>query len=133
MPVPPADADRYPFTEPEHLTRVRAAVGRHARAAGLAPDRCGDLQLAVDGLVANSIRHTPAGDGVLIIWREPGLLVCQVDDRGHLADPMAGRVPPARGALHGHGLILANTMVDLLRAHTGPSGTSFRVHLHLPG
>jgi anti-sigma regulatory factor (Ser/Thr protein kinase) len=131
LPPPPREAARFPFSSPEQLNGLRKAVGRHAMAAGLGRDSAYDVQVAVNELMTNSLEHSSGRDGVLSVWREPGMLVCQVDDGGHLADPMAGRIPGRPGALGGHGLVLVNHLVALLRIHTTPGGTSLRVHKRL--
>jgi len=69
---------------------------------------------------------------VLWIWTEPGKVVVQVDDGGHLTDPMAGRTPPSRSAEAGRGLVLVHMLVDLVRIHTTPTRTSVRVHMETP-
>jgi anti-sigma regulatory factor (Ser/Thr protein kinase) len=132
LPPPPHDAARFPFSSGEQLSGLRRAVGRHAAAAGLDPEGVSDVQIAVNELTTNSLEHSPRREGVLRLWREPGLFVCQVDDGGHLADPMAGRRPGPPGAPSGHGLVLVNHLVDLLRVHTAPGGTSLRVHKRTP-
>ncbi|GAA3341384.1 anti-sigma factor RsbA family regulatory protein [Amorphoplanes nipponensis] len=126
-PVPP-DAPRLAYDGVDDLPGVRRFVVRHAGAAGLAPDRVDDLVLAVNELTANTIEHTDGG-GTVSLWTEHGMAVCQVDDRGHLADPLAGRVPPPARAEGGRGLVLANQLCDLFRMHTGRAGTSIRLHM----
>jgi len=93
-------------------------------------ERVDDLTVAVNELAANTIEHTEGG-GTVTIWAEPGFLVCQIDDHGHLADPLAGRVPPPPHREGGRGLILANQLCDLVRIHAGPGRTAIRLHKHL--
>src|SRR5246127_5761614 len=50
-------------------------------------DRVADLVLAVGELAANTIRHADQG-GVLAIWTAGNELICQVQDSGHIADPL---------------------------------------------
>ncbi len=133
LPLPPADAVRRSYDSADDLAGLRAAAALAATAAGLAPGRVQDLMLAVTELAANTVEHTESGRGVLSMWTEPGMLVCQIDDTGHLLDPMAGRVLPAAPGLRGRGLVLVNRLVDLLRTYTDPDGTSIRIHLHTPG
>nr|WP_245950685.1 hypothetical protein [Saccharothrix carnea] len=42
------------------------------------------------------------------IWRDNDHVICAVEDSGHLADPLAGRRPPAPGQEGGRGLLLVN-------------------------
>ena len=112
------------------LAAIRRFVTGQAERSGLPAARADDLVIVVNELVENTIVHTPSG-GAVAIWAEAGNLVVQVDDRGHLADPLAGRIPPGPYAEGGRGLVLANQLCDLVRIHTRPGGTSFRLHMTL--
>ena len=35
------------------------------------------------------------GRGKLLLWRERDALVCEIQDEGHIEDPLIGRSPPA--------------------------------------
>jgi anti-sigma regulatory factor (Ser/Thr protein kinase) len=107
------------------LADVRRFVTKYATDAGL--DRVEDLVLTVDELAANSIRHG-GGTGTVYFWTEPGHVVCQVADRGHLADPLAGRIPAGLDQIGGRGLLMVNHLADLVRTHTTPAGTEIRVY-----
>ncbi|GGR12650.1 anti-sigma regulatory factor [Actinoplanes ianthinogenes] len=128
-PVPPWAAT-CEYTVAGQLSAVRAFARARAAEAGLVGERGEDFVLAVNELAENTIRYAPGG-GVTAIWVEPGRLVCQVDDGGHLADPLAGRIPPSAGREGGRGLLLANHVCDLLRIHTEPGRTSIRLHMAL--
>ena len=128
LPAVPASAHRLPYADESALAGVRRFVRGHASAAGLAADRVDDLVLAVNELTANTVEHTAAG-GTVSLWTESGLVVCQVDDGGHVADPLLGRVVPAVRTEGGRGLLLANQLCDLFRMHTGSAGTSIRLHM----
>jgi anti-sigma regulatory factor (Ser/Thr protein kinase) len=110
------------------LSEVRAAVARRAGAAGLPPERVSDLVLAVDEVAANSVRHG-GGNGVLRVWLDRGTLICEVKDRGRLADPLAGRRRPAHMAESGWGLYIAHQVCDLVRVRTDERGTVVRLHM----
>ncbi|WP_041840919.1 ATP-binding protein [Actinoplanes friuliensis] len=103
-------------------------TARNASAAGLGEDRVDDLVVAVNELAANTVEHTAAG-GRVSIWAEPGMVVCQVDDEGHLADPLAGRLTRPSQDEGGRGLLPANHLCDLFRMHTAAQGTSIRLHM----
>ncbi|NUT99172.1 MAG: sensor histidine kinase [Saccharothrix sp.] len=94
-------------------------------------DRVADLELIVTELATNSLRHA-GGPCRVGVWRADGYLVCEVRDGGTLSDPLAGRRPPGRGELSGRGLLMVNDLADLVRVHTGTSGTTFRALLRLP-
>jgi anti-sigma regulatory factor (Ser/Thr protein kinase) len=63
--------------------------------------------LAVNEAVSNTISHT-SGPGRLRIWRDAATLVCEICDRGHIADPLAGRHPAPAVSDGGHGLRVVN-------------------------
>ncbi|GGK01829.1 anti-sigma regulatory factor [Pilimelia anulata] len=128
LPEPPADAARLAFAGELELGAVRRFVLGRGDAAGLDPDRLDDLTAAVNELAANSVEHA-GGGGVVTLWREGPVVVCQVDDAGHLADPLAGRLPRPAHLPRGRGLLLANRLCDLVRVYTRPGGTSVRLHL----
>jgi anti-sigma regulatory factor (Ser/Thr protein kinase) len=132
LPAPPVDAARYSYSTAADLASLRTATVRAADAVRLEPDRVGDLTLAVTELAANTLEHTRSGCGVLSLWIEPGMLVCQFDDDGQLRDPMAGRIRPAASAPRGRGLVLVNRLVDMMRTYSRPAGTTTRIHMHTP-
>jgi len=84
----------------------------------------------VGELAANTIRHTDQG-GVLSIWTAGNELVCQVQDSGHITDPLAGRHRPPADAGGGHGLWLVHQVCDLVESRSGPGGTVVRMHVRL--
>lgn len=112
------------------LGEVRRAVVRRASAAGLAGERVTDLQLAVNEVATNAVVHTP-GPGTLRIWREPRELVCEIRDRGRLADSLAGRAPVDAYDGSGRGLLIVHELCDLVEIHTADAGTTIRLHMRL--
>ncbi|WP_239164714.1 anti-sigma factor RsbA family regulatory protein [Actinoplanes palleronii] len=128
LPPVPSEAATLAYVVIAELSRVRAFTAGQARSAGLTVDQTEDLIVAVNELAENTIRHTPAG-GTVSFWTEPGHLVCQVDDAGHLVNPLAGRIPPAVTSEGGRGLLLVNQLCDLVRIHTRPTGTTIRMHM----
>ncbi|GAA2850949.1 anti-sigma regulatory factor [Actinoplanes cyaneus] len=130
LPPVPETAATLAFATVDDLAAVRGFTGRVAGRAGLPEFGVEDLVVAINELAENTILHSPAG-GVVAIWAEPPVLVCQVDDRGFVADPLAGRIPPSATTEGGRGLLLANQLCDLVRIHTRPGGTSIRLHMEL--
>ena len=128
LPVPPDGAAALAYRA--DLAAPRAFAARHAAGLGLPGDRVADLVLAVGELTANTLRHTDEG-GVLAIWTAGNELVCQVQDSGHITDPLAGRHRPPADAVGGHGLWLVHQVCDLVESRTGPSGTVVRLHVRL--
>jgi anti-sigma regulatory factor (Ser/Thr protein kinase) len=112
------------------LSAVRAFAARHAREAGLAPARVDDLVLAVGELAANTLRHSH-DSGVIAVWASEGELLCQIEDAGHISDPLAGRWKAATDAGGGHGLWLVHQVCDLVEIRTSPGRTEIRLHLGL--
>jgi anti-sigma regulatory factor (Ser/Thr protein kinase) len=117
----------FPFDR-TRLGRARAFAAGQAARAGLDEDRCEDFLLAIGELAANSIRHG-GGSGRLRVRTEDGYLVGEVHDAGRLEDPLTGRRRPADSRLSGRGLPMVQHLADLVRTHTGPGGTTTRVHL----
>jgi len=128
LPAPPPHATALPYRD--GLAQVRAFAGAYARKAGLSSRRAADLVIAVHELAANTLRHT-SSDGVLNIWASRGEVVCQVQDTGHVSDPLAGRCRPAPDAAHGHGLWVVHQLCDLVELRTGAGGTTVRLHMRL--
>ena len=79
----------------EDLASARAYAASQAAGIGLPPDRVLDLVLAV-GEILYTFLHTDTG-GTLAIWTAGSELICQVQDSGHITDPLAGRQRPGAG------------------------------------
>ena len=133
--LPFAEALPEPAGEPrdlhfdiQTLPLLRRFVARLARNTLFDEDRVTDLQLAVNEVATNSIKHG-GGHGVLRIWREPDRLVCEVLDRGTIEDPLAGRTLPDTGATSGHGLWIANQVCDLVQLRSFREGSVVRLHM----
>ena len=137
--------DRPPLEAPATAVRLRVhanalgvarrTVAAHASAAGLEPARAADLALAVNEIVTNSLLHAGTA-ATLSIWCEDGSrdnasIVCQVEDSGELTDLLAGRIPPARDATGGHGLVLVNHLCDLVRICRVSDGLTIRLQMNL--
>ncbi len=128
LPPPPASAEVLSYST--DLAPVRRLVERHARRTTLAAERAADLVLAASELAANTLSHA-GSPGLLHVWHDEQEILCQADDRGWIADPLAGRVkrgPESRG----HGLFLVNHVCDLVEMRTGHAGTTVRLHMRLP-
>ncbi|MFJ8779428.1 anti-sigma factor RsbA family regulatory protein [Streptomyces sp. NPDC102476] len=124
-PLPPApDVPAHAFVA-DVLGEIRHFATDAAARFGLARPRLDDLALAVAELTTNSVVHG-GGSGLLRMWTEDGHVVCEVRDRGHLTDLLAGRRPPSRDQHGGRGLLMVNLVADLVRVHTGPQGSTVR-------
>jgi anti-sigma regulatory factor (Ser/Thr protein kinase) len=126
--APPPVTARILGFELDTLVEVRRLVAQAARDADLPVERGEDLVLAVGELAGNSIRHG-GGRGIVRTWRTENAVVCEVRDRGHIADPLAGRVRPGPEELTGRGLWLANAVCDLVQIRSTGQGTAVRVHM----
>ena len=113
----------------EDLSRVRALVASSAASAGLTEERTADLVLAVNEVASNAIKHA-GSSGLIRVWNSSAGLLCQLDDSGHITDPLAGRHPPAPGVDGGLGLWMVNQLCDLVEIRTSTSGTAVRVHMY---
>jgi anti-sigma regulatory factor (Ser/Thr protein kinase) len=129
LPAPPPDHSRLAFGNAP-LSKVRAFVSARAAAAGLEPEREGDLLLAVTEMATNSLRHG-GGKGTLRVWEEGDSVVCEVSDQGRIDDPLVGRVRPAIEQEDGRGLWIANQLCDLVQVRTFAAGTTVRLHMKL--
>lgn len=126
---PPARAATMSYGRPADLSAVRRFVTAEAARAGLDSVRATEVAVAVNELATNTIEHT-SGDGRVAAWSDHQAFVCQVEDGGHITDPLAGYVPPSGGAQRGRGLVLVNRVSDLVRMHTQPDGTTFRIFFY---
>ena len=106
---------------------VREFAAQHAARLGLPAERIPDLEVAVNELAANSLVHG-GGQGTLRVWADTDHLICQVNDAGHLTDPLAGRRPVGLGSDGGRGLLLVHQIADLVRIHTTLDSATIRLH-----
>ena len=127
LPTPAAPATLTGF-DAHTLEEVRATVTACAGRAGLADSRAADLVLAVNEAAANSVVHG-GGNGVLRAWRENGSLVCEIRDRGRIADPLVGRRRAAPNASSGRGVWIVHQLCDLVQLRSGADGTVMRMHM----
>jgi anti-sigma regulatory factor (Ser/Thr protein kinase) len=111
----------------DNLSAARRAARERARRHGLSIDQVVDVELAITELLSNSITHG-GGSGVARIWSDGEDLVCEVRDRGHLTDPLAGRLPAGALQGSGRGLLLVNQIADLVRVHASADGTTIRAY-----
>jgi anti-sigma regulatory factor (Ser/Thr protein kinase) len=126
LPPPPATADEIAF-DGEVLEPLRRFVAEEAVRARLTPRRVEDLVVAVNEVVSNSVVHG-GGGGTLQMWSEGDVVLCEVRDRGRIADPLAGRRRPPANVEGGRGLWLANQLCDLVQVRSG-GGSVVRLHL----
>lgn len=132
QPLPPAPSEsvELPF-HTDDLRQLRRALAQRAREAGLSKDRAAELVLAVNELATNTVKHAHSR-GILRFWRAPQEVVCEVEDSGYIADPLAGRRHTLSGA-GGLGLWMVNHLCDLVEVRTSPTGTTVRVHVRVGG
>ncbi len=123
--APPGDAAGLSF-EVGGLGRLRSFVTEQATLAGLDRDAAGSLVLAVNEIATNSLRYG-GGRGELRAWTDDQSLVCEVSDRGHITEPLVGRMLPTLDSGTGAGLWLANQLCDLVQIFSSPGGTAIRI------
>jgi anti-sigma regulatory factor (Ser/Thr protein kinase) len=129
LPVPGVTAQSFDYDE-RRLVQLRRFLDRQSIALGLSVRRVQDLVLAANELATNTLRHAD-GQGVAILWREEGAVVCEIRDGGFIADPLVGRRRPPHDAGDGRGLWLVNQLCDLVQLRTSPAGTTVRLHMSL--
>lgn len=112
----------------EDLSKLRKAVLDHASNNGIPRDRAEDLVVAVNEVAINSLRHG-GGKGTLRVWREGGMLTCEVRDGGHLNLPLVGRRRPEANQEGGFGIWVVHQLCDLVQMRTFADGTVVRVHM----
>jgi anti-sigma regulatory factor (Ser/Thr protein kinase) len=119
------------YTYTTDLAAVRATVHRYALQAGLPEARAIDLVLAVSEVAANTVRHAKS-PGSLQIWYDSDEIVCQIQDEGFIADPLAGQRTPSLEAIGGHGLWIVHRVCDEVEMRSDETGTTIRLHMALP-
>jgi anti-sigma regulatory factor (Ser/Thr protein kinase) len=129
-PAPPGAA-AMAYSLPQ-LHQLRGFVGAKALHLGLVGERVDDLVLAVNELASNSIRYAD-GRGTFRIWDDEGTIVCQVEDVGHITDPLAGRRSPRTFGDTSRGLWVVNQLCDLVQIRSSCQGTVIRLHMYGPG
>jgi anti-sigma regulatory factor (Ser/Thr protein kinase) len=131
-PLPPPQAEpRWRVFQTGTLSAVREFVSASAVEAGLSTTAAEKLVLAVSEVATNSAVHG-GGGGVLRIWQEDGVVICEVHDTGQIDDPLAGYVRPDPHQPGGFGLWLTNQICDLVQVRTFPGGNVVRIHMGLP-
>lgn len=129
LPPPPASAAVLSFRGEQD--RVRRFAADRARLAGVPAERVTDLVIAVGEVAANTLAHT-GGHGTLSIWTAGGEILSQVEDSGHITDPLIGTfLPDPAASGGGRGLWVVNQLCDLVEIRTRPGGTTLRLHIRL--
>jgi anti-sigma regulatory factor (Ser/Thr protein kinase) len=113
----------------EDQSGLRLFVAEQARRAGLGGQRVRDLVIAVGELAGNTLVHT-SGPGTLALWAAGDEVICQIQDGGWISDPLAGTTCPDPAAPGGgRGLWIVRQLCDRVEMDSGPSGTTFRLHM----
>lgn len=129
LPEPPNVPYVFAF-EGAQIQAVRALVRGVASDYGLATDRATDLVLAVNEIATNSVRYG-GGGGVLRMWSNDGVMLCEVADSGVIDEPLLGHVRPRLDQEGGHGVWLATQLCDLIQIRTYAIGSVVRLHMFL--
>lgn len=127
LPAAPRDTPALRFREHD-LPTIRHFIVHHATRAGLTGERAFDLVTAANEVATNSIAHG-GESGLLRVWRRGRSFICDVQDPGHIRDPLAGRVRPSVLGGGGRGLWLANQLCDLVQIRSGERGSTVRLHM----
>jgi anti-sigma regulatory factor (Ser/Thr protein kinase) len=129
-PPPPDDAEIVVVNTITGPRTVRRVAHRFGERAGLPAERLDHLTVTVHELAVNTILHG-GGVGLMSIWAADHHVVVQIDDGGHITDPLAGRRPPGPSEV-GHGLAVVHDVADLVRVHRTAEGTTVRAWFRLP-
>lgn len=113
------------------LAEVRERAAAMARRCGLGAREVADFVTATSELAANSVVHG-GGNGTLRLWREGDALFAEVDDRGRIGEPLAGRLRPDIHQEGGRGLWLANRLCELVQIRSDERGTRVRLRMAVP-
>ncbi|HUC06603.1 MAG TPA: sensor histidine kinase [Solirubrobacterales bacterium] len=125
LPRHAVDADLLAYDR-SRLSAVRRHVERAAKGAGISPQGTADLVVAASELAANSVAHG-GGAGTLRSWRQGNRLLIEFEDRGRIAEPLAGRERPTLTQEGGRGLWLVNQLCDLVQIRSSELGTTVRL------
>lgn len=126
-PAPPT----YSF-DADSARDARAWAVERGRAEGLRGRTLESLEIVAGELTVNSVMHG-GGAGTIRVWSTPSSVVCEVADRGHLGDPLAGRRRPKPLQIGGRGLWIVNQFCALLQVRSSRSGTVVRAHIARTG
>ncbi|WP_433551420.1 ATP-binding protein [Micromonospora zamorensis] len=131
VPIEPALLIAKAFDQAQ-VTEIRHSVTSCAHACGLTGQRLDDFVLAINELITNAVRHG-GGRGLLRLWHESSLLVCEVADHGHGISPqrLGDRSRPAPDTAGGWGLWLARELTDAMEVVSSAAGTTVRVTARL--
>jgi anti-sigma regulatory factor (Ser/Thr protein kinase) len=110
------------------IRAVRHDLADLAKHVGLSGSQSEDLVLAANEIVTNSVLHG-GGQGTLLAWIDGDSVVCEISDRGHITDPLAGRRRPPTDEEGGRGLWLAHQLCDLVQVRSDPEGTVVRLRM----
>lgn len=127
LPAPKGQVDEFVFAPGQYL-EVRDFFARRAVQAQLPTMRRADLEWAVTELVTNSIQRG-GGRGKVRVWADSAGLVCEVQDRGRIENPLVGRERPMLPEEHGRGLWLVNQLCNLAQIRSSDAGTTVRIHV----
>jgi anti-sigma regulatory factor (Ser/Thr protein kinase) len=130
LPDPPTKPETMAFESVTDLHGVRTFVSNWAMTFGLARERLPELVLTVNELVTNSLRHARTG-GTVRAWKDGVSIVFEVQDSGHIAEPLIGRHRPQASADGGFGLWIVNQLCDLVEIRSLTNGSIVRLHVGL--
>lgn len=131
LPPPPVHVKELSFSA-EDLGTVRRVLSDWSSQELLGTGAREELVLAVNELTTNSVRYG-GGRGRMLLWREQDTLLCEVQDAGHIEDPLIGHSRPSPEQHTGRGLWLVHELCDLVQIRSSAKGTAIRVHKRRDG
>lgn len=126
-PVPGGSHPAMAFAR-DDLGALRDRIATCAHQHGMHGARLQDLLIAASEIAANSIMHG-GGRGTMRTWMDGSAFVVEFHDRGHIRDPLVGRMQPSPEQIGGRGLWLAHQLCELVQIRSDPArGTTVRLH-----
>ncbi len=123
---PERPIEEAPVTDDLHKLRQTIAASRITSA--LPEDRQAEFILAVNEAATNALKYDWPPRTVRL-WRSGPYVVAEVEGRGEIDDPLAGRLPPPPAALEGRGLWMVNQLCDLVELRNCDSRATVRMHM----
>jgi anti-sigma regulatory factor (Ser/Thr protein kinase) len=112
----------------DSLAGLRSAAADHGRSCGMDDTGVGDLVMVANELATNVVRHG-GGAGEMSLWRQNGLLFCQVRDHGpgmvNAAGAGVDRIEIT--SLTGRGIWMIRQVADHVQIDTDTEGTTITV------
>ena len=116
--------EQLPYRE-DNLPGVVSSVATTVYQAGMRADEAADFAVVIRELIRSSLWRG-ADEGLLCTWVTADSVICELQDRTRVSDPLLGRRAPTGDTRNG--IWLANQRCDLVQLRSTEAGTRVRVH-----